>query len=632
MKQTPHLSFRQLLAAGTLLIFFTLLTCSLYKSFSAWKAVRIFETFSRELFIREMTSDTLTLHYSLAHPENYGITYYPVTLPYFTPGSETASRKEPEDTLRKLRAIPFKSLSAEDRYACGMLSRSLELSIRLSDYPYYAEPLSPVGGAHSRLPILFDGYVFRSRKDVEDYLTLLGQTEEYFSSLLAYEQKKIECGTFMSAESLTQTIDQCNTIITPHALKSGTHFLQTGFEHRVRDLFLNNLLSQEELSFYITCNNRLLLEEVLPAYQSLSARLTALLSHAASSTRGLASFPRGKEYYLALLSLQTGSDRPLNDLRQMLENKLREDCTALQKLLQDYPQCKATFMQKCYQDLGFSDTHVIISNLREHMQNDFPSFPADSPSLKIDIRTVPDALQNVSAPAYYLTSPIDNFDTNVIYVNPKSDPSNLELYTTLSHEGFPGHLYQSSFCASHLLSLKNSLLRQLLGSSGYLEGWALYAELLSYDYAALILSQQGRPLDTICVRIEKYSRSIQLCLYSLLDLMIHYDGMSPEQIADFLEPFRITDPDTVSSLYRYICQAPCNYPKYYLGYLEILNLKQKARGLWAESYSEIRFHKFLLENGPADFTALNELLCEDASNALQHKLFSPFRLMHFFFK
>ena len=108
--------------------------------------------------------------------------------------------------------------------------------------------------------------------------------------------------------------------------------------------------------------------------------------------------------------------------------------------------------------------------------------------------------------------------------------------------------------------------------------------------------------------MEKHNRSLQLCLYSLLDIMIHYENASYNQIAKMLEGFGFTDSSSVKAVYAYIVQEPCNYLKYYLGYLEILSLQEKAKELWQSGYSDLRFHTFYLDCGPSDFTSLEERL------------------------
>lgn len=90
--------------------------------------------------------------------------------------------------------------------------------------------------------------------------------------------------------------------------------------------------------------------------------------------------------------------------------------------------------------------------------------------------------------------------------------------------------------------------------------------------------------------------------------MIHYENASFHKIAKVLENFGIKDSSSAAAIYSYIAQEPCNYLKYYLGYLEILSLKEEAKTAWAGAYTDYDFHCFYLDNGPADFLSLQEQL------------------------
>lgn len=612
MKKHSSLSMRQLLLACLILPAFTLLTVCLF-SLSGKESA--FEKFSRELFVQEMCANTLSLHYSLADPKAFGIEDYPVVLPCYEPGSEAVKNTLYRELLNKLEDLPKKRLSFQDKYACELLERSLLLSQELEKYPYYSEPLSPTQGAQCQLPILLSEYTFRSRQDVEDYLSLLSQTGDYFASLLVYEQEKLEAGTLQSAYSLSQTANQCDTIVTKQELENGTHFLQTGFLERLKTLSSSVLLSKKEIKDYIRRNNEILNTVLLPAYQNLSEGLRKLENQAPKVTSGLASLPLGRDYYRLLLAAETGSSKTVEEIRSLLESTLASEYDTVRRLAKDYPGCLPSLESGTYLDLGLPDEMSMLEDLKKRISQDFPALknvssktPSSSDYPDVTVKKIAGNLCDYCSPAYYLTSPIDKTDENVIYINPKNSLEGLELYTTLAHEGYPGHLYQNAFTASHLLSLKHHHLRQLLNCGGYLEGWALYVEQYSYDYASRLLAEQNRPADAVCVQMEKHNRSLQLCLYSLLDIMIHYDGAGLNDIYDTLEPLGITDRGTASIIYNYICQSPGNYLKYYLGYLEILELKQSARELWQDGYSDLAFHQFLLEWGPADFTGLKEVL------------------------
>lgn len=216
-------------------------------------------------------------------------------------------------------------------------------------------------------------------------------------------------------------------------------------------------------------------------------------------------------------------------------------------------------------------------------------------------------MESYSSPAYYLTPPIDDMSSNIIYINQKNMPDALTLYTTLAHEGYPGHLYQTVYSQLYMNLRNTSCLRYLLHYGGYTEGWALYVENLSYQYAQQLVQEEA-PTEALWYEACRLNRNLQLCTYSLLDIAIHYEGASLTQTANILQKLGITDQNTITYIYEYIVEEPVNYLKYYLGFLEFLSLKDSAETLWGEDFSLMKFHQFILETGPSDFQGLNDRL------------------------
>ena len=141
-------------------------------------------------------------------------------------------------------------------------------------------------------------------------------------------------------------------------------------------------------------------------------------------------------------------------------------------------------------------------------------------------------MEDYSSPAYYLTPPIDDMERNIIYINGKNTPDNLTLYTTLAHEGYPGHLYQTVYSQLYLNQNNASHIRYLLHYGGFVEGWAYYVENLSYSYARDQVKDNAYA--SAYYEACRLNRNIHLCLYSLIDIAIHYDGATQEQIQKIL--------------------------------------------------------------------------------------------------
>ena len=135
----------------------------------------------------------------------------------------------------------------------------------------------------------------------------------------------------------------------------------------------------------------------------------------------------------------------------------------------------------------------------------------------------------------------------------------------------------------------------MLFFGGYIEGWATYAEQLSYYYA---------PISEELAALLSTTRSMTLNLYSHLDLYIHAYGWTEEDCTAYLKKFGITNTASVHDMFLLAKQQPGNYLKYYLGYLEICSLKEEAISFLGSNFDQKEFHKFLLDYGPAPFTLL----------------------------
>ncbi len=566
---------------------------------------REFKRLTEELFFSELSSSTLSLHYTLAYPEDYNFSDE-VVFSSYQPGEES-SEADIRSTLERLSKISKKRLNENDAYTYELLERYLMLRLSGSSYTFYEEPLSPSSGMQSGLPILLADYTFRSEKDVEDYLQILDQTDTYFEGMIQYEQAKSHKGLFMSDTSAQKIIDQCDQIMDKDALSKQTHFLHTTFEERLTDMEAKGLISSTQKEQWISENDRLLTTIMQPAYENVADAFT-LLKGSGSNEMGLYYFPDGRAYYEYLLASTTGSSRSIPEIKAMLFKDFQQNYTALLTLLEQHPEL-AYITSNIYSSFPYTEPEEMLSDLQKRISADFPALPQGENGFipSCTIKSVSPSMENFSSPAYYLTPPIDDMTSNIIYINHKNSPDALTLYTTLAHEGYPGHLYQTVYSQLYMNQEKTSPIRHLLHYGGYVEGWALYVENLSYQYAQALVKELD-PASAVWYEACRLNRNLQLCMYSLLDIAIHYEGATPDKVAAILKKIGITDSDTVASIYQYIVEEPVNYLKYYLGFLEFSELKNTAIELWGNEFSLKRFHKFVLEAGPSDFQSLNERL------------------------
>ena len=571
---------KKLLIAGILLLLF--LCCGVFllprlQGTSVETADEAFERFTHTLFLNEVSSNALTLHYTLSEPERFGITDVPSTFCLYSKDSSDAAAAGLENTRQALSAFSREELSDSNRLTYDILSYQLEKQAALLNFPYYEEILSPTLGAQAQLPILLAEYAFRSEQDIENYISLLSTIDAYYQSLMDYEREKARAGLFMSDETAEAVIAQCRAFLS----NPGEHFLLSTFEERIASA---DFLSEEKAEKYLASNRIVFFGHVVPAYELLIQGLTKLKG-SGKNPYGLCYYEKGSDYYEALTAAVTGTGRDMEEILLLIEEQLDTDLETVTYLVSLNPEILTSVSRQT----GLTEPAVILKNLQQEILEDFPS----APSVSCQVKYVDSSLEKYLSPAFYLTPPLDRMNEHVIYINPANHYDSLSLYTTLAHEGWPGHLYQTLY--------ENSCgidpVRNLFNFGGYTEGWATYVEWLSYSYA--IAEQE-------MAELLAANGAVSLGLHARADVGIHYEGWSLEDTEAFFAGYGVTNPETVYQIYQAVIQDPGNYLKYYIGYVEFLELKKDAVEAWGEDFSQEKFHEKILETGPAPFDILRK--------------------------
>lgn len=546
-----------------------------------------FEKYIDQIFQEELKGNTLNLHYTLAYPEDYGIKDYSVSLGTMKPEALKENLEETRVLNKKLKSFDSGQLSEENQIIYDILSLEFSSQLSLGSSYLLAEPLGPNLGIQAQLPILLAEYTLRTSADIKDYFSLLSQIPDYFQSILEFEEEKARRDLFMSDASADRIIRQCQSF-----METGEeNYLYSMFRQQIEELLTEKRITQDQADSFIEMQEKLMDQCVFPAYLTLSQGLEDLKGQGKNSG-GLAHLEGGKEYYVYLIRSTVGDYRSPEEILQSLFLRLQTDYQKVQELLSSDPQLLSRAYNLTPSDLS---PEQMLDYLQHVITDDFPGVEVDS----YEVKYVPESMENFSSPAFYLTPPVDTLTPNTIYINQASQVSPAELFTTLAHEGFPGHLYQTVYFSKQ----DHHPIRELLSCSGYIEGWATYVEALSYDYASPFLHIDQEILDFLCL-----NRSISLCLYAILDLGIHDQGWNAQTTADTLAVFGITDPDTCQEIFQYIVENPANYLKYYLGYLNFLDLREEVQSTAGSSFSPRDFHKNLLDIGPAPFPVVEKYL------------------------
>lgn len=537
-----------------------------------------FEEYAEELFRSQAASNTVNLHYTLKEPEKYGILESDVTFGSYESNSD-AVKAAAENMRQALLEIAYDELDTQNKLTYDILIYQLRMMNRCADYLLYEEPLGLVSGVQTQLPVVLSEYQFYDREDVDTYLALLKTTGEYFDSLIRFEREKSEAGLFMPDYAADQVAEQCQAFID----MGNSNYLYSTFADRIEDV---DELDEKEKSDYIQDNALMVNDYVIPAYEKLISEIQNLKG-SGKNEKGLVYLPGGEEYYELAVQMAAGSDRSVEEMRDLTRRQITDDLEAMEEVL----GITADEAQEAAASMEQESAELILSHLREELKNAFP----EAPEVSLEVKFVPEEMEEHLSPAFYMIPAIDNTEENVIYINQAQMGDDLTLFTTLAHEGYPGHLYQTVYYES----TDPEPIRSVLDFGGYVEGWATYAEMGSYYLAPLSKEQ--------ATLLQKNS-SIILGLYALADIGIHYDGWSRMDTAAFFSAYGITDAEAVERIYDLIIGSPANYLKYYIGYVEFLELKKDWVREMGDDFSQKEFHEAVLKVGPAPFDIVEDYM------------------------
>lgn len=534
-----------------------------------------FDAYMNEIFLDELPLNTVNLHYTLAYPENYGITDYEVCLGSYSLEEMEESYQEIEETKERMLEFDREKLTEEQKITYDIVMDHIDTELSVKDLVLYSEILGPTTGYQAQLPVILAEYTFRTERDIEDYLELLTQVDELFAEIIVFEQKKSEAGLFMSDAVADEIIDQCEEFIADPE----HNYMIDVFNDKI-DAFEG--ITEEEREEYRRQNTEAITTDVMNAFRTLIDGLTELKG-SGTNELGLCYYDDGREYYEYLVRTDTGSAMSVEEIKEQTEAYIDRCLMNMMESLYSYPELEDEIYDY---EFPVTEPEEILIDLQEKIKADFPELP----DVNYTIKKVHPSMEEHESPAFYLTTPIDDSENHVIYINDKylGEDSNMDLYTTLAHEGYPGHLYQDVYTNSCGLAP----VRSLFSYSGYAEGWATYVENYAYGLSGL---------DKELAKFLAWNNAATLGLYAYADIGIHYDGWGREELADYLADYGYDDREISDEIFDIIVEEPAVYLRYFVGYLEIIGLRNSMSKKMGDDFTLKDFHQFLMEIGPAPF-------------------------------
>ena len=561
------------------------------ESFSedALKEQQEFEQYLDDYFKDVVTDDTLTYNYTIKDGADYGLEEPEVTLgdPGMTAEEIGQDKEEFGGWVKKLDAIDRSCLTEDQKLTYDVLDEYFEVSAGIFDNVYLYEPFSPMRGLQANIATNFTDYRCDDKGDVERYIELLGQIPDYFAEYLDFEQEKSEKGYFMSDAVCDKVISQCKDFVADKE----NHFMVTTFNDNIDAL---DFLTDEEKAEYKEANKQAVENSLLPAFENVAAVLSGLKG-TGTNDGGICNYDGGKEYYEYLLKNFAGTAKSPEEVIDMLDTELQK---LMVSLYQYYlgNQAAYEYFASNYDSMFAETDQMTASEMVDKMMETASEHYPDAGTINYKAEALDKNLETImdDVLAYYMAPAIDDPDNNLIRVNGLHTDG---MWTTLAHEGYPGHMLQNAY----YMSTDPEPVRTLMNFLGYKEGWAMYA---CYDSLYYYEYEEPEYGDTIAA-LYQLNDEMSYLMMGRVDLGINYEGWTLQDTADYLTKNGM-DGSAAQELYTTMVGDPAVYQSYSTGYYEMKELRDYAEEKMGDDFDLKTFNTIILETGPCQFDILKE--------------------------
>ncbi len=546
-----------------------------------------FDAFMQDVFVNTMQSDYTTAHTFLQNPADFGVDMekIPVNLgDRFTQENMEKQREQLRETYDTFREFDRDLLTAEQQDIYDTFDAQIALEIQFSDakFDYYAPLFESMSGLQFQLPTLFADWEVRSEQDVQDLITLVQDVKPYVASALDYTQKQADMGLLML--DLDAVADYCSGIVQAGEQSAILSAMSAGIDS------LN--LDPERAETYKNELAQAFTDSFIPAFQHICDTMDSLKASGKNHTQGLAQFEHGKEYYELLLRQSIGADQSVQEVREMMETAGQDHLKNLSAILLQNPTALLPLVENNLPETGYDSYQEILDDLRDKIPERFPGVQ----ELNYNIVAINEEIaSDTGVAAYFNIPPLDGTSAKQLRVNPNTgEVSSLSTYSTVAHEGFPGHMYQYAYMYEHVNS---DYIKALSNVPAYTEGYAVYAQ-----YEAL---KELEGIDQALLDAYRENELISYCAIIVCDIGIHYEGWSIEEFTSYLnkQGFSLSG-EHAQLQYDQLWANPCAFEPYYVGYEQFRALKEKAQDALGDQFQEKAFNEVILRSGTVPFSVV----------------------------
>lgn len=547
----------------------------------------LFDEICEEIFTNSISSSVLGSHFVIMNPSEYGIEFDEDAYGFGETNIDNFKEVEKENAeyLDRINSINRNFLSEQQKITYDVLKWDLETETAYTGTYYLQNILGPTGGVVANLAVNYIEYAFYSEDDIDDYFRIIEATPDGISSFCDFVYEVSDKGYMLPDCILDKDIEQCDNY-----LNAERNPIEESFVSKIEKLNLDENKKNE----YIEKNKKIVAENITPCYSMLKETIQNVKG-TGKTEGGLVNYgDDGKRYYEALLRQKTSSDMSVKETAKYIDKKLAAYIRDLQMIY--LLDSKAVETLDTYEP-DFETPEEVLEFIISHMEDEF----VNPVTTEYNIEYMNPACEIDGVLAYYMCAPIDNVSYNNIKVNKSMVGLDaMSMYTTIAHEGMPGHMYQFTSMYSN-----NEIpdIRKICDFIGAYEGWAEYAATRTFKY---LIEKDNLPesSDTIFLINERFS----YLLYSRVDIGVNYEGWTIEDVQEYLADYIGDNYEAAKEMYYGTIGDPCVMMPYTVGTEIMFDMEMEFDDHYGNEEGHKMFNKFIFENGIMPFPVYESLM------------------------
>lgn len=508
-------------------------------------------------------------------------------------------------TLDSLHRFDKSKLDSQSLLSLRLFEEDVALAKERMKWEGYNYELNQMEGVVTDMPaFLINVHSIDSVEDAKAYLERLANMNIPFDQTIANIKLSQSKGIIPPAFTFKYVQGSIDDMIRNLADENSNVFIQD-FKTKLS----KSKVPAEFHSGYINQAKKHIQALVLPAYNNMS---TFWREYSKSNTKseGVWSLPKGDDYYRFCLKQNTTLDLSPEDVYETGIKEVARIHDEMRKIMKvvnykndslrsffDFVRNDPQF-QYSENDAGRKALLADATKYFEATKSRLPELFNVLPKAPCVVMAVEKFREKSVGGAFYEHPTLDGKRPGRYYVNlyNMKDNPKYQLEALTAHEAIPGHHMQIAI-AQELSGIPN--FRKHGGNTAYIEGWALYSELLNKElgYYTDPYSDFGR----LSMEIFRAARLV-------VDVGIHHKKWTREQAIDyFMQNTANAQGDIEKEIERYFLW-PGQATGYKIGMLKIMELREKSKKKLGDKFDIRHFHDVVLKNGAVPLPILEELV------------------------